>query len=704
MPFDAFLAFTGALFCTGLAGFVFWKDPRSFVHRIFAAGMLALALRETFAGLGGQALSFADWAYWKHWELIATACLPGSWLLFSVSFARANATDFVAKWKWPAGLAFVLPLILATSFQDSFFYRIPYIEESLPKLIGLGWSGYAYYIFFLLMSVLILMHLEETLRSSTGSKRWQIKFMILGLGSFFAVQIYTISHILLFSALDRDLRVINSYALLVADILILLSLTRSHLLIKDIYLSQTFLYNSIVIIVVGVYLLTVGVLVKVVEYFGRSSILPLETFFVFLSLVGLAIILLSDQLRQKSRQFINRHFRRPRYDYGQVWTSFTQRTSSLLDLRELCGAVATMVSETFGTPDVTLWLVDGSERVSLGGSTALSYGHPSLPCAEQAAKTLIRYFQKQKRQDYITLSPSLLAELEHSFSLPWPDTEIRYAVPLIASQQLLGVMTLNDRLTREPFSEEDEELLTTIADQAAANLLNLKLSQRLVELKELEALHTLSAFFLHDLKNTSSMLSLMLQNLPKHYDNPAFREDALRVISRSVSKLNTMCSRLSLLSTKLDLHRVKTDLNELILSTLTHLHGVLKVSPVHQLRPVAPLFIDPEQIQKVLVNLLLNASEAIDEQGAIRLETDHQEDWAIITVNDTGCGMSREFLQHSLFKPFQTTKIHGSGIGLFHCKMIVEAHHGWIEVESEEGKGSTFRVFLPLTTNHSTLL
>jgi len=57
--------------------------------------------------------------------------------------------------------------------------------------------------------------------------------------------------------------------------------------------------------------------------------------------------------------------------------------------------------------------------------------------------------------------------------------------------------------------------------------------------------------------------------------------------------------------------------------------------------------------------------------------------------------MSREFIETRLFRPFQTTKPKGMGIGLFHCKTIVEAHGGRIEVQSEEGKGTTFRVFLP---------
>jgi signal transduction histidine kinase len=68
-----------------------------------------------------------------------------------------------------------------------------------------------------------------------------------------------------------------------------------------------------------------------------------------------------------------------------------------------------------------------------------------------------------------------------------------------------------------------------------------------------------------------------------------------------------------------------------------------------------------------------------------------------MAVADNGCGMTPDFIQQSLFRPFQTTKRKGIGIGMFHCKMIVEAHRGRIEVESAPGKGTAFRVFLPVS-------
>jgi signal transduction histidine kinase len=122
---------------------------------------------------------------------------------------------------------------------------------------------------------------------------------------------------------------------------------------------------------------------------------------------------------------------------------------------------------------------------------------------------------------------------------------------------------------------------------------------------------------------------------------------------------------------------------------------MFKVPVRYSLGNVTDLYIDGDQMQKVIVNLLLNASEAVAGDGQISVATSHDGGRAHLTVSDTGCGMSRDFIETRLFKPFQTTKPQGMGIGLFHCKTIVEAHGGRIEVESGEGKGTTFRVFLP---------
>ena len=104
---------------------------------------------------------------------------------------------------------------------------------------------------------------------------------------------------------------------------------------------------------------------------------------------------------------------------------------------------------------------------------------------------------------------------------------------------------------------------------------------------------------------------------------------------------------------------------------------------------------DKEEISKVIINLIINAFEATDYKGEIEIVVGEESDMGFVKVSDNGCGMSRHFIEHHLFKPFQTTKKKGLGIGLYQCKTIIEAHSGKLKVNSEEGRGTDFFIYLP---------
>ena len=276
----------------------------------------------------------------------------------------------------------------------------------------------------------------------------------------------------------------------------------------------------------------------------------------------------------------------------------------------------------------------------------------------------------------------------------------RVCVPMIAAGELLGLMMLGDRVGGVLFSLQDYDLLKCVGDQIAASLLNSRLSQKLLQAKELEAFQTMSAFFVHDLKNTASTLNLMLKNLPVHFDNPAFREDALRGIAKSGQHINNLIGRLGVLRHDLKIHPEVSDLNDLVSKILAGWNGSAAIPVAAQLGRVPKFAFDSEQIHKVVTNLLLNAAQAVGPNAQIRVQTCQTQGWVVLTVADNGCGMTPEFLQGSLFRPFQTTKKEGFGIGMFQSKMIVEAHGGRVEVESQLNKGTTFRVLLPANKNN----
>ncbi|MBM4338948.1 MAG: PEP-CTERM system histidine kinase PrsK [Deltaproteobacteria bacterium] len=694
-----FLPFLCALFCLGIALFALFRDKHSFTHWIFAAGMIVLSLEMGLIGMSFRSDSLAEMIRWQEFRMITTAFLPGIWLIFSFTFARANYGEFIKKWWWVIASSFLLSVLLTIVLKKGVFIEeLSFLETSTWSL-RLGRSGYLSEVVFLLISVIILMNLERAFRTSVGTIRWKIKFILLGVGGFFTFRIYATSQALLFSSTGYSLQLFNAGTGFIIGILMLIGLMRMRLLKTDLYFSQTFLYNSVVILIVGVYLLSIGFLSKILGQLDISHHLPIEALFILLALTGLTIALISGEVRLKIRRFVVRHFKKPQYDYREKWGEFIERTSSSIDIHDYCDKVTKWTSGIFSVSSVTVWLLNESkERLIFGGSTALSQEEAGkISGNQESVQKWIAFLKDQKDPfDFEAIqktNPHDTDWLNQSFLT---EGRIRYGTSLMTGEHLLGFLTVNNRMKKEPFSVEDLMLLKMVASQTAGNLLNFKLAEDLRKAKEMEAFQTMSAFVVHDLKNLASTLSLTMQNLPVHFDNPEFRKDATQMIGQSVEKVNHMCSHLSLLSQKVQLNIVETDLNELIIRSLHCLNGSSKISLIQDLQPTPKLLIDPDQFQKVLTNLILNANESVGNRGEVRVATGHRDGWVTLSVSDNGCGMSEEFMEQSLFRPFKTTKKNGMGIGLYQSKMIIEAHRGRIEVESEVGKGSTFRVFLPL--------
>jgi putative PEP-CTERM system histidine kinase len=702
MSLPEVLSFAAAYFSLIVAVAVLFRDRHSIHHRIFAAGMLLFAVEEMLRGFRYGAVLPGEVLVWQERMLAVSALVPGAWLVFSFSYARANSGSFHSRWKWALAALVVVPSSFLAIFRSSLFTGSARLDAA-GWVLPLGWSGKAFQYYILIVSVLIVFNMERILRSSIGRTRWQMKFLALGIAGLFALRIYICSQTILFSNLDTRFGTTRALALLAANLLFAFSFSRGSSLEVEVYFSRATIQNSLTIILAGIYLLSVGALAQLTRSYLPVESLSVNAFIVFLALMGLAVLLLSNHVRRQIRQFVTRHFNRPMYDYRSVWMDLTRRTTSLMDVRELSGAICRMVSESLEILSVNVWLIDETrQHLSLTGSTSLSHGKSrEIERAGKSAPEFIRYLQRHR--DPIDLEETTFdwpTEIMQAGADFFGEYRMRYAVGLYAGGELVGVMTLNDdRVGSVKLSAEDFILLETLAAQLAASLLNLKLSERLRRAGEVEAFHSVSTFFVHDMKNLASRLSLTMENLPKHFDDPQFRADALRVISGSVASIDDLCSRLTMLKQNIELRVAESDLGQLVNTTLDEFKSSVRGVLERDLHPMPKALMDQQQIHKVLTNLVMNANEAVyaaNGNGVIRVATIHEGESVGFAVRDNGCGMSEEFIENSLFKPFQTTKKKGLGIGLFHCKLIVEAHHGSIEVNSAEGQGTEFRVLLPV--------
>ena len=700
MSLTTVLALGAGMFSAALAAAAACRKQRSVASWCFSLGMLIFSLESLFGAIGNDSSLPQKAAFWETLSLIAKSFLPGVWLIFSLTYSRANYRDFLVRSRWLVIGAFLIPLLSLAALYSSFFFVVAYEPPAYGWELRFNEPAKILNILILISTVLILANIERTFRAAVGTMRWRIKFLVLGLGVIFGALIYTRSQALLFSDYSPTQLSVETVALLIGCALIAIAYVRTGSREIDVYPSRAVLHTSVTALLTGAYLFVVGVLAQIIAHFGGAASFPVAAFVVLLGMATLAVLLLSDRARQSVQLFVSRHFKRPQYDFRQIWARFTRSLSVALDETALGTIASRLISETFGALSVSTWLLDqqrerlvrisstaDGQQVQIGNLTSSITGE-EVSSAELSKQS--RPFNLGRAKE--KWARDLMAKSTGQFRSGGSPI----CVPLVGGDHWLGAIVLADRVRGLGYSAEEMDLLKCIGEQVAASLLKLRLTEEIMERKELEVFQTMSAFLIHDLKNAASTLGLMLENLPTHFDKPAFREDALSGIGSAASRINDLINRMNALRHELRLKPVEVDLNLVVTEALANLNGTLDTDLVTKFDQVPKISADRQQLQSVFTNLLFNARDAVGMNGRIMVETARQGEWVALSVSDNGCGMTEQFIKNSLFRPFRSTKKKGLGIGMFQSKTIVEAHHGKIHVESELGVGTTFRVMLPL--------
>jgi putative PEP-CTERM system histidine kinase len=694
-----FLPFAAAIFSLSLAfGSLLLKKPSPAKYWFFA-GMAVLGIDSLLTGLILRTTELSEVLERLTLGLMVKSFVPAAWLGFSLIYSRGDYRESLTRSKILLAIVALLPMGLTLGFRRELLEVVA--AGPAGNELQLRFSAIAKLLNVVLLVALvwILMNLEQTFRSAVGTMRWRIKFVVLGLAVIFGAHLYVRSQALLFSTYDLHLSGVESGALMIGCVFLVVAYVRVGFPEVDVYPSRVFLGSSVTALIAGGYLIVVGILAKIVRRFGGAESFQFQAFVVLLGMAGLALLLLSDRFRQRIHSFVGRHFARAQHDSVRIWTDFSRRLASVKDQTGLAAAGARLVSDTFEVLSVTIWLVDDQKGQLIGAASTASQAGKTIaanPVAKMASTVVAGLRARSSPFDLEKVNEPWAEELRQLNPTTFPKGGDRWCVPLGAGQQTLGALVLADRVNGAGYTVEELLLLQCIADQVTSVLLNLRLASEVARGREMEAFRTMSAFFVHDLKNTASALNLMLRNLPVHFDDPAFREDALRSIGNTAQRIEEMIGRLSALRQRPACNPVEADLNLLVSEVLDRVEGMPHVELIRELKPLPRILADREQIQSVVNNLVLNARDALGSEGRIHVRTEHIDSSVVLTVMDNGCGMSAAFMKDSLFRPFQSTKKKWLGIGMFQSHMIVETHGGEIRVESDSGKGSTFWVTLPV--------
>jgi signal transduction histidine kinase len=205
----------------------------------------------------------------------------------------------------------------------------------------------------------------------------------------------------------------------------------------------------------------------------------------------------------------------------------------------------------------------------------------------------------------------------------------------------------------------------------------------------------------HEVKNPLNSMRLWLENLkeslPRERDGAT--QQAVNVLDAEIDRLDAVVKRFLDFSRPMDVRLEPTQLAELLREVLEVAQPQLQRARVEvaQLLPVGvpEVFVDRDLLKQAVLNLVLNAVEAMPQGGQLQLTLSRRGEMAEITVADTGKGIPPE-LRQKVFQLFFTTRPGGSGIGLASTFRIVQLHNGSINFTSEVGRGTTFRIELPL--------
>ena len=621
---------------------------------------------------------------------------------------------------WPAAFIDVVRLGLWIGFLVQLFtVESTKVQTSLPRLLqGLaavtvaGSVGLLIYgsvvaddpgtarpalMASLALPLLGLVALEQVYRNASEDARWAVKPICVGLACIFAFDTYVYSEALLFGRADPDAVSMRGLVQAIAVPFFFVAARRRKDWMRRLQVSRTAAFYSATLALVGGYLLFMSAIGYYVRYFGGSWGKALQLGLLVLGAASLLSLAVSGSLRSWLRVFVSKHFYSYRFDYREEWLRFTALLSSAHGPQETGGIIIKGLARLVECPAGSLWT-----RTTSGATYAqlAVWNMPQVAASEPADSqfcSLLRdkgwvidmaeYRSSPRRYEGMTLPTWLLGTADS-----W------LVVPLLTADDLQGFVLLARPRTRVDLNWEVLDLLKTAGRQAAGYLAQMRATEELLEARKFDAFNRMSAFVVHDLKNIVAQLSLMLKNAERLRDNREFQEDMLLTVESSLEKMRRLMLQLREGTAPAGAGR-GVNLQQIAarLQALARQQGY--TLDVVQEEPLSTRGHE-ERLERVLGHLVQNALDATPPEGRVWMSLERQGSQVSVQVGDTGCGMSEEFVQNGLFRPFSTTKSSGMGIGSYESAQYIRELGGNLRVESEVGVGTVITVLLPLLDAH----
>ena len=278
--------------------------------------------------------------------------------------------------------------------------------------------------------------------------------------------------------------------------------------------------------------------------------------------------------------------------------------------------------------------------------------------------------------------------------------------PMVELQDKMGIISSGDLDVAVTFSQSNDEIgdlgrrFNHMVQQLKDSRLEIETMHRtqMSRAEHLATLGELATGLAHEIRNPlagiAGVIDIIGRDLP--FTSPA--RAMVKDVRLEIDQINRILTDLLETARPHPPQMMKSSLNTTVEHAVMLARQQVISKPIRvefQKNPDLPeIEHDSDQIHQVVLNLLLNAIQAIEGQGTVTVTITSQEDCALITVTDTGRGMT-EHQRSQIFRPFYTTRSNGTGLGLSLVHRIIDDHHGRIDVSSEPGQGSTFQVLIP---------
>jgi signal transduction histidine kinase len=470
-------------------------------------------------------------------------------------------------------------------------------------------------------------------------------------------------------------------------------------------LRQAVTYGLSTVLVLALYFSVVAFFTLVTQQY-----LPFYETTVTAVLATLAVAVAFHPLRVRVQRLVTRLFWREKYDLGKAIAELTQELSTVTDVVSLGRVFTARLQRLLRVEGAALFAGGaGAEALLCCGSAGdlIDAEVRSIRFSREGPLVTALRGRPRPRLAHPLIEAGRVSDDERA---GLESLRARMVMLLFVREEVVGLLVLGGRRFEHVFSDQDLRLLEAMQTPLAIAIENAILYTERAEKERLAALGQVASYIIHEVKNPLAIIRASMGTIKRRLSDDRSRELAA-MVEEEVERMNRTTAKILSFARARAPDARPCDLGEVVQRAVSFAEPELAQSGVQLTRafePGPPVLADPEQIEALVLNLVLNAKEAVRPGGRIHvrcgagrfLATGAQRGRACfeLSVEDDGVGMDAE-IRARLFTPFFTTRRGGTGLGLAIVRHIVDAHRGEIHVASEPGQGTRFTVQFPAHTS-----